>query len=59
MKTVPIKNGNQVSIPVTSAVSILIAAISVGLRLIAKFIGVGFDHSDYCIVAAMVNQSPS
>jgi hypothetical protein len=59
MKTVPIENGNQVGILVTSGGSIFIAAVSVGLRLIAKFIGVGFDHSDYCIVAALACILPS
>jgi hypothetical protein len=54
MKTIPVENGNQVGILVTSALSILIAAISVCLRLMAKNIGLGFDYSDYCILAALV-----
>jgi hypothetical protein len=52
--TIPIENGNQVGILVTSTISIFIAALSVVLRIIAKFIGFGFDLSDYCIIAALV-----
>jgi hypothetical protein len=55
--TIPIENPNQINILVSSSVSILIAAISVGLRLLAKRIGRGLDHSDCCIVVALVRQS--
>lgn len=55
--TVPIENGKQVGILVTSSISIGIVAVSVGLRLAAKKIGFGFDYSDYCIVAALVRLS--
>jgi hypothetical protein len=54
MKTIPIENGNQVGILVTSAISIFIAAVSVCLRLVAKAIGLGYDYSDYCIMIALV-----
>ena len=55
--TVPIENSNQIGIVVSSSISILLAAVSVGLRLVAKRIGLGLDYSDYCIVAALVCQS--
>ncbi|KAH7394443.1 hypothetical protein BKA66DRAFT_411077 [Pyrenochaeta sp. MPI-SDFR-AT-0127] len=51
---IPIENGNQIGILITSSISIAIVAVSVGLRLIAKRIGFGFDYSDYCIVAALL-----
>jgi hypothetical protein len=53
--TVPIENGAQVGILVTSSISIFIAAFSVALRIVAKIIGFGFDLSDYCILAALVS----
>jgi hypothetical protein len=55
--TVPIENGAQVGILVTSAISIFIAAFSVALRIVAKIIGFGFDLSDYCILAALVSEN--
>jgi hypothetical protein len=54
MTPVPIENGNQIAILASSIISIVIAAVSVGLRLAAKFMGCGFDYSDYCILAALV-----
>jgi hypothetical protein len=57
METIPIENGQQVSILVTSSISILIAIVSVGLRLVAKSIGNRIDYSDYCIIAALVGQT--
>jgi hypothetical protein len=39
---------------VASTISIVIAAVSVGLRLIAKRMSSGLDYSEYCIVAALV-----
>jgi hypothetical protein len=52
--TVPIENENQVAVIVSSTVSIFIAAVAVGLRILAKCIGWGFDLSDFCILAALV-----
>ncbi|KAF2204466.1 hypothetical protein GQ43DRAFT_446691 [Delitschia confertaspora ATCC 74209] len=54
VKSVPIENSGQVGILVASSVSIFIAALSVGLRLLAKRISSRFDYSDYCIIAALV-----
>jgi hypothetical protein len=53
---ISIENGQQVSIMVTSSISILIAIVSVGLRLVARSIGNKIDYSDYCIIAALVGQ---
>ncbi|CAO2648769.1 Nn.00g097180.m01.CDS01 [Neocucurbitaria sp. VM-36] len=52
--TLPIENGNQFGILVTSTFSIFIATISVVLRFIAKNIGSRIDYSDYCTLAAMI-----
>lgn len=52
--TIPIENNLQVSVLVTSGVSIVIATIAVTLRLIGKRIANRIDLSDYCIVAALV-----
>lgn len=57
VQTVPIENGNQVGILVASTFSIFIAALSVGLRLVAKRISTGVDYSDWCIIAALVFSS--
>ncbi|XP_014550951.1 hypothetical protein COCVIDRAFT_20708 [Bipolaris victoriae FI3] len=51
---ISIENGQQVSITVTSFISILIAIVSVGLRLVARSIGNKIDYSDYCIIAALL-----
>jgi hypothetical protein len=54
--TIPIENNLQVSVLVTSAVSIVIATVAVTLRLIGKRIANRIDLSDYCIVAALVRR---
>jgi hypothetical protein len=54
--TIPIENGQQVGILVTSSISILIVIVAVGLRLVAKWIANRIDYSDYCILAASVGQ---
>jgi hypothetical protein len=54
--TIPIENGQQVGILVTSLISILIVIVAVGLRLVAKWIANRIDYSDYCILAASVGQ---
>lgn len=54
VKPVPIENGHQVGLLVTSAISIFMAAASVGLRLLAKRINGRFSWDDYCIIAAVV-----
>lgn len=54
---IPIENGQQVSIVVISFISILLAIVSVGLRLVARSIGNKIDYSDYCIIAALVGQT--
>ena len=51
------ENGQQVSIIVTSSIYILIAFVSVGLRLVARSIGNRIDYSDYCIIVALVGQT--
>lgn len=51
---VPIENGRQVGVLVASSISIFIAAVSVGLRLVAKRLSTGLDYSEYCIIAALV-----
>lgn len=51
---IPIENSRQVGILVASSISILIAAASVGLRLVAKSIWNRFDCSDCCIIAALL-----
>lgn len=52
--TIPIENGQQVGILVTSSVSILMVIVAVGLRLAAKRIANRIDYGDYCILAALV-----
>lgn len=52
--TIPIENGQQVSVLVTSSISIFIAVVFVGLRLVAKRIRNRIDYSDYCILVALV-----
>jgi hypothetical protein len=54
--TIPIENGQQVGILVTSSISILIVIVAVGLRLVAKKIADRIDYSDYCILAAAVGR---
>ncbi|KAF1837686.1 hypothetical protein BDW02DRAFT_490820 [Decorospora gaudefroyi] len=51
---IPIENGRQVGILVVSSISIAIATIFVGLRIVAKSISNRFDYSDYCIIAALI-----
>ncbi|KAF1942905.1 hypothetical protein EJ02DRAFT_421705 [Clathrospora elynae] len=51
---VAIQNAKHIGVLITSSMSILIATVSVGLRLIAKCIGNRIDYSDYCIVAALL-----
>ena len=51
---IPIENSKQVSILVLSSVSIVLATVCVGLRLVAKTISNRLDYSDYCIIAALV-----
>ena len=54
-KRMPIENNDQVAVLVTSGLCIVIPAIAVGLRFLAKSIrGGGHDYSDYCIAAALV-----
>ncbi|KAJ5028958.1 hypothetical protein J3E72DRAFT_238604 [Bipolaris maydis] len=50
---ISIENGQQISIIVTSFISILLSIVSVGLRLVARSIGHKIDYSDYCIIAAL------
>jgi hypothetical protein len=54
--TIPIENGQQVGVLVTSSISIFIVIVAVGLRLVAKKIANRIDYSDYCILAASVSQ---
>jgi hypothetical protein len=54
--SIPIENGQQVGILVTSSISISIVIVAVGLRLVAKRIASRIDYSDYCILAATVSQ---
>jgi hypothetical protein len=51
---IPIENGSQVGILVLSTFSIVLAAVAVMLRLIARNITKKIDFSDYCIVVALV-----
>lgn len=53
--TVPIENSRQIGVLVTGSISIFIATVAVGLRIIAKCIGFGFDWSDFCILTALVH----
>jgi hypothetical protein len=55
-ETIPIDNGQQVGVLVTSSISILIVIVAVGLRIVAKKIGNRIDYSDYCILAAAVSR---
>jgi len=54
---IPIENGQQVGILVTSSISILMVIVAVGLRLVAKRIANRIDYRDYCILAALVDQA--
>jgi hypothetical protein len=49
-----IENEHQVAVIVTSGLCIVIPALAVGLRFIAKTMRGSHDYSDYCIVAALV-----
>jgi hypothetical protein len=53
-KSMAIENNDQVAVLVTSGLCIVIPALAVGLRFIAKTMRGGHDYSDYCIVAALV-----
>ena len=55
-ETIPIDNGQQVGVLVTSSISILIVIVAVGLRIVAKKIGNRIDYSDYCILSAAVSR---
>jgi len=53
--TIPIENGNQVAIIVTSILSIIIPSILVGLRVyVRRTLHRSFDASDLCIFAALI-----
>jgi hypothetical protein len=53
--TVPIENGNQIAILVTSTLAIIIPTILVGLRFWAgRIIRRPLDASDLCILAALI-----
>lgn len=54
-----IENKDQVAVLVTSSLCIVIPAIAVGLRFIAKTMRGGHDYSDYCIAAALVRAHAS
>ena len=54
---VPIENGEQIGSLVTSSISILMVIVAVGLRLVAKRIANRIEYSDYCILAALVDQA--
>jgi hypothetical protein len=49
-----IEINDQVAVLVTSGLCIVIPALAVGLRFIAKTMRGGHDYSDYCIAAALV-----
>lgn len=57
VKPVPIENGRQVGILITSSISIFIVVLSVVLRLIAKNMVSKLDNSDYCIVGALLSNT--
>jgi hypothetical protein len=52
-ESMAIENNDQVAVLVTSSLCIVIPALAVGLRFIAKSMR-GHDYSDYCIAAALV-----
>lgn len=54
VKNMPIENKDQVAVMITSSLCIVIPALAVGLRFIAKTMRGGHDYSDYCIAAALV-----
>lgn len=53
-KSIAIENKDQLAVLVTSSLCIVIPALAVGLRFIAKAMRGGYDYSDYCIAAALV-----
>ena len=53
-RSMAIENRDQVAVLVTSSLCIVIPALAVGLRFIAKTMRGGHDYSDYCIAAALV-----
>jgi hypothetical protein len=53
-ETMVIENNDQVAVLVTSSLCIVIPALAVGLRFIAKSMRGGHDYSDYCIAATLV-----
>lgn len=53
-RTMAIENKDQVAVLVTSSLCIVIPALAVGLRFVAKTMRGGHDYSDYCIAAALV-----
>jgi hypothetical protein len=57
-KSIPIENSGQIGVLVASSISIFIATVSVGLRIIAKRLTGGLDYSEYCIIAALVCPPP-
>jgi short subunit fatty acids transporter len=50
-----IENSSQIAVIATCSISISIAFIAVGLRLLAKKIRNRIDGSDYCIIVACVS----
>jgi hypothetical protein len=53
-KSMAIENKDQVAVLVNSSLCIIIPALAVDLRFIAKTMRGGHDYSDYCIAAACV-----
>ena len=53
--TIPIENGNQIALLVTSTLAIIIPSILVGLRFWAgRIVNRRLDASDFCIFAALI-----
>lgn len=53
-KSIAIENEDQKAVLVTSGLCIIIPALAVGLRFVAKTMRGGYDYSDYCIAVALV-----
>lgn len=52
---VPIENGLQIGTLASSAMALALVTITVGLRLLAKYQGKGWDAGDLCVVGAFVS----
>lgn len=55
VSAVPIENGLQLSILISSSVALALVATTVGLRLLAKYQLKGWDAGDCCTFGAFVS----